>query len=428
MSTLSVTTIETGSATTNLSMKTGNSSGPAVTLSSTGGSITISGNSTVNSVIVSSNGEIVVANSTSNTFSVTSVGAVNASSYNIGTFVVANTTVVNATHLAGIAGASYLSSSYAGTLSGNITFSGNSTFSGSNTTVNAVFRVVNSTSNIIFAAANGNIAIGGNVTPAHELRVDGPISLAGAVSDITTLSASGSGQFGNEVVIKGGGAAAEGGQIVLGYGNNLASSITTQSNHTYNIDVTGGNTGSTPLLRIFAQNGDATTTAILNASNTGRIHVGSISEQTDSTFKVTGTANITSTLAVSGVAVPTISSTDTLTNKRITPRVSSATNSTSPFAWNSSNFDQFVLSAQSTTPLTISADSGSPTDGQRVTFRIKPSGITLALTWTTGSTNSFRPVGVTLPTSLTNLKTTYVGCIYNATDSRWDAVAVSTEA
>jgi len=48
-------------------------------------------------------------------------------------------------------------------------------------------------------------------------------------------------------------------------------------------------------------------------------------------------------------------------------------------------------------------------------------------TWTTGATNSFRVVGVTLPTTTVPSKLIYIGCIYNSADSRWDAVAVSQE-
>lgn len=94
------------------------------------------------------------------------------------------------------------------------------------------------------------------------------------------------------------GASVEGGQIVLGYGNNLANAITGQANNTFNIDVVGGST--TPQLRIFTQNGDGSTTNILNVANTGRVHIGSVVEQTDSTFKVTGTANVTANLTVGG--------------------------------------------------------------------------------------------------------------------------------
>lgn len=132
-------------------------------------------------------------------------------------------------------------------------------------------------------------------------------------------------------------------------------------------------------------------------------------------------------IAVEGVTVPTVSSTDTLTNKRVTPRVSSAASQTSPWAWNSDSFDELCLTALANS-LTINADAGTPTDGQKVVFRFKPNTTGVALTWTTGTSKSFRAVGITLPTSLSNTKTTYVGCIYNSADSRWDAVATVSEA
>ena len=40
----------------------------------------------------------------------------------------------------------------------------------------------------------------------------------------------------------------------------------------------------------------------------------------------------------------------------------------------------------------------------------------------------YRAVGTTLPVSTTATKTIYVGCIYNAADTKWDVVAVSTQA
>lgn len=100
---------------------------------------------------------------------------------------------------------------------------------------------------------------------------------------------------GNELVALGG--SGEGGQIVIGYGNNLANSITGQANNTFNIDVIGGNTGSTPLLRIFGQNNDGSTVEIFSAANTGRVHIGGLAENTDSTLKVTGSINVSSQAA-----------------------------------------------------------------------------------------------------------------------------------
>ena len=139
------------------------------------------------------------------------------------------------------------------------------------------------------------------------------------------------------------------------------------------------------------------------------------------------TLTASTSITQSGVAVPTISSTSTFTNKRITARISSTTNITSPLVWNSDNFDQYAATAQANA-LTINADSGTPTDGQKMIFRFKDNGTARALTWTTGTSKSFRAVGVTLPTTTVASKTVYVGCVYNNDAVRWDAIAVSQEA
>jgi flagellar basal body rod protein FlgC len=108
-------------------------------------------------------------------------------------------------------------------------------------------------------------------------------------------------------------------------------------------------------------------------------------------------------------------------------RAYSVASSTSPFAWNSQNYDQFAFTALANA-LTISADSGTPFDGQLVIFRFKDNGTQRALTWTTGVAKGFRAIGVTLPTTTTISKTLYVGATYNLADSRWDVLAVAEEA
>jgi len=108
------------------------------------------------------------------------------------------------------------------------------------------------------------------------------------------------------------------------------------------------------------------------------------------------------------------------------PRVSSTTSISSPLAWNSGSYDQYAATAQAGA-LTINADAGTPSDGQKMIFRFKDNGTAQSLTWTTGSSKAFRAVGITLPTATVVSKTLYVGCVYNSADSRWDAIATAQE-
>ena len=146
-----------------------------------------------------------------------------------------------------------------------------------------------------------------------------------------------------------------------------------------------------------------------------------------------GTGSITIAVNVSGSVVGT-TDTQTLTNKRVTPRVNAQTTTTSPWAWNSDSYDQQSFSALANA-LTINADAGTPTDGQKAVFRFKDNGTSRTLTFTGGVSKGFRPVGVVLSTSGSNYtypttvsKTVYFGCIFNSNADRWDIVAVALEA
>ena len=85
-----------------------------------------------------------------------------------------------------------------------------------------------------------------------------------------------------------------------------------------------------------------------------------------------------------------------------------------------------VITAQAAA-LTMAIPTGTPVQGQTLMIRIKDNGTARAITWTT-SAGGYRAIGVTLPTTTVINKTTYIGLIYNSTDSRWDAIGVATEA
>jgi hypothetical protein len=108
------------------------------------------------------------------------------------------------------------------------------------------------------------------------------------------------------------------------------------------------------------------------------------------------------------------------------PRVALAATAASPLTWNSDTYDVYEFTALANN-LTISADAGTPINGQKMLFRIKDSGVSRNLTWTTGTAKSFREIGVLLPLTTTAGKVVYVGAIYNSTDARWDAIAVGQE-
>jgi hypothetical protein len=176
--------------------------------------------------------------------------------------------------------------------------------------------------------------------------------------------------------------------------------------------------GSVTTVSVVGANGLAGTVA--NPTTTPAI---TLSTSITGVLKGNGTAI---SAAVAGTDYVTPTGTETLTNKRITPRVNSSASTTSPWAWNSDSYDQQEFTALAN-DLTINADAGTPTDGQKTIFRFQDNGTARALTWTTGTSKSFRAIGVTLPTTTVINKTVYIGCIYNSGDTRWDAVAVSQE-
>lgn len=113
-----------------------------------------------------------------------------------------------------------------------------------------------------------------------------------------------------------------------------------------------------------------------------------------------------------------LNSTQTITNKRIQPRVQLVT-SASTLTPDADSADVCIMDSLAVA-LTINLPTGTPTNGQRLIIRIEDNGTSRALTW-----SGYRAVGVTLPTTTVASKILYVGVIYNSQDSTWDAIAVA---
>ena len=110
---------------------------------------------------------------------------------------------------------------------------------------------------------------------------------------------------------------------------------------------------------------------------------------------------------------------------RVIPRIGTVADAATitPAADTSDQYNVTAL-AQSAN---IAIPTGAPTDGQKLSIRLKDNGTGRALTWTT-SAGGYRVIGTTLPTTTTANTVIYVGCVYNAQDSFWDVVAVATQA
>ena len=112
--------------------------------------------------------------------------------------------------------------------------------------------------------------------------------------------------------------------------------------------------------------------------------------------------------------------TETLTNKRVTPRVSTTTSSATPTI-NTDNVDIYGLTAQAADITSFTTNlSGTPTDGQKLWIYIVGTAAR-AITW--GA--SFEASTVALPTTTVTTNRLDVGFVWNAATSKWRCVATA---
>jgi phage host-nuclease inhibitor protein Gam len=137
----------------------------------------------------------------------------------------------------------------------------------------------------------------------------------------------------------------------------------------------------------------------------------------------TGSGTVAARTITAGPGIAITNGNGVSGNPTITARSSvSSTTSSSSVTPDVSQFDMYAFTALAAT-LTINAPTGSPQDGQRLSFRILDNGTSRTLQWN----GTYTAIGVLLPTTTVINKTTYIGCIYNAAATRWDVIAVATQ-
>ena len=104
-----------------------------------------------------------------------------------------------------------------------------------------------------------------------------------------------------------------------------------------------------------------------------------------------------------------------------TPRVQTTASAATVTPVNTN--DLVTITAQAAA-LALANPTGTWDEGQPLMIRIKDNGTARAITYDT----NYRAIGVTLPTTTVISKTTYLGLIYNSTDTKWDVIGVTTQA
>lgn len=137
----------------------------------------------------------------------------------------------------------------------------------------------------------------------------------------------------------------------------------------------------------------------------------------NSTFAASG--SYTYTLPGAAGTLGTLAGTETFTNKRITPRISTTASSATPTP-NGDTDDMYTVTALAANA-TFGAPTGTPVNGQKLLIRVKDNATPRTLAYNAIYRAS---TDLALPSTTAASKTLYMGFIYNSADTKWDLIAV----
>jgi len=220
---------------------------------------------------------------------------------------------------------------------------------------------------------------------------------------------------------------------VSGLGTNVATFLATPTSANLASAVTD-ETGSG--LLVFATSPSLTTPTLGVASATSVNKVAITAPATGSTLTIaegstlatsgafsttlTATGTTTVTLPTTGT-LATLAGTETLTNKRVTPRVLASTANSATPTLNTDLYDMMVITGQSVAITSFTTNlTGTPTNGQKLWISITGTAA-IAITW--GA--SFEASTIPLPTTTVTTNRLDVGFVWNVATSDWRCVAVA---
>jgi len=212
--------------------------------------------------------------------------------------------------------------------------------------------------------------------------------------------------------------------ITVGIDSTVATLTGSQAltNKTYNGNTFTSGTGILTIGASKTLTASDTTTLATNAITLGGGEVVTFSASNALSLLTTGTTVMTFP-AVTDTVV-TLAAVQTLTNKRITPRVLSATSYTTDTGTSiaGDSLDMFIVTAQAGA-LKFNNPTGTPTDGQKLIITVASSTTAArALTWDT----AYGATTVALPTTTAATTVTLsIGFIWSASKSLWQCVAVA---